>query len=71
MTSMPELQTQFPVIHCQALDNMCHMSIHWTGLLDWVTGLTFELKLCVPHDLHLIRCAELGHMFDTQRYRLP
>ena len=19
----------------------------WTGLLDWITGLTFELKLCV------------------------
>ena len=36
-----------------------------TGLLDWITGLTFELKLCVPHDLHPIRCAELGHMFDA------
>ena len=38
---------------------------HWTGLLDWITGLTFELKLCVSHDLHPIRCAELGHMFDA------
>ena len=37
----------------------------WTGLLDWITGLTFELKLCVSHDLHPIRCAELGHMFDA------
>ena len=25
---------------------------HWTGLLDWITGLIFELKLCVPHYLH-------------------
>ena len=25
---------------------------HWTtGQLDWITGLTFELKLCVSHDL--------------------
>ena len=39
----------------------------WTGLLDWITGLTFELKLCVSHDLHPIRCAELGHMFDACR----
>ena len=37
----------------------------WTGLLDWITGLTFELKLCVSHDLHPIRCAELCHMFDA------
>ena len=37
----------------------------WTGLLDWITGLTFELKLCVSRDLHPIRCAELGHMFDA------
>ena len=36
----------------------------WTGLLDWITGQTFELKLCVSHDFHPIRCAELGHMFD-------
>ena len=27
--------------------------------------LTFELELCVPHDLHPIRCAELGHMFGA------
>ena len=38
---------------------------HWTGLLDWITGLTFELDLCVPHDLHPIRCAKLGHTFDA------
>ena len=30
------------------------------GLLDWITGLTFELKLCVSHDLHPIRCAVNG-----------
>ena len=41
------------------------ISNHWTGLLDWITELTFELKLCVSHDLHPIRCAELGHMFDA------
>ena len=35
---------------------------HSTGL---ITGMTFELKLCVPHDLHPIRCAELGHMFNA------
>ena len=34
------------------------------GLDHW-TGLTFELKLRVSHDLHPIRCAELGHMFDA------
>ena len=38
---------------------------HWTGRMDWITGLTFVLKLCVPHDLHPIRCAELGHMIDA------
>ena len=38
---------------------------HWIGLLDWIAGLTFELKLCVSHDLHSIRCAELGHMFHA------
>ena len=32
---------------------------------SYATGLTFELKLCVPHDLHPIRCAELGHMFSA------
>ena len=32
----------------------------WTGLLDWPL-----LKLCVPHDLHPIRCAELGHLFNA------
>ena len=34
-------------------------------LLDWINGLTFELKWCVSHDLHPIKCAELGHMFDA------
>ena len=29
---------------------------HWTGLLDYITGLTFEFKLCVPHDLQPIMC---------------
>ena len=38
----------------------------WTGSLDWITGLTFELKLCVLHDLHPIRCAELGRMFNAK-----
>ena len=38
---------------------------HWTGLLDWITGLTFELKLCVSHDLNPIRYPELDHMFDA------
>ena len=41
------------------------VSNRWTGLMDWITGLTFELKLCVPHDLHPITCAELGHTFDA------
>ena len=41
------------------------VSNRWTGLMDWITGLTFELKLCVSHDLHPIRCAELGRMFDA------
>ena len=41
------------------------ISNRWTGLLDWITGLTFELKLCVSHDQYPIRCAELGHMFDA------
>ena len=27
---------------------------YWTGLLDWITGMTFEPKLCTPHDLHLV-----------------
>ena len=27
--------------------------------------VTFELTSCVPHDLHLIRCAVLNHRFDT------
>ena len=39
----------------------------WTGLLDWITGLSFELKLSVLHDLHPIKCAELGHMFNMLR----
>ena len=39
--------------------------VHWTGLLDWITGLTSELKLCVSHDLHPIRCAELGNTFNA------
>ena len=38
---------------------------HLTGLLDWITEQTFELKLRVSHDLHPIGCAELGHMFDA------
>ena len=38
---------------------------HWTGLLDWITGLMFELKVSVSHDLNPIRCAELGHMFNA------
>ena len=37
----------------------------WTGLLDWIITLTFEVKLCVSHDLHPIRRAELGHMFNA------
>ena len=36
----------------------------WTGSLDWTAGLdhwmTFELNLCVSHDLHPIRCADDG-----------
>ena len=41
---------------------------HWTGVLDWITGLTFVLKLCVPHDLHPIRCAVNGsHVWLIQR----
>ena len=45
----------------------------WTGLLDWITELTFELKLCVSHDLHPIRCAELGpwHVRCLAANRLP
>ena len=34
------------------------------GLDQW-TGLTFELKLHVPDDLHPIKCAELSHMFNN------
>ena len=37
----------------------------WTGSLDWTAGLTFKLKLCVSRNLHPIRYAELGHMFDA------
>ena len=42
---------------------------HWTGLLlDWTaTGLIFQLKLCVSHNLHPIRCTELDHMFNAQQ----
>ena len=32
----------------------------WAGLLYWITGLTFELRLCVSHDLHPIKCAVNG-----------
>ena len=38
---------------------------YWTGLMDWITGLTFDFCLCVSHDLHPIKCAELGHMCDA------
>ena len=66
-----------PSIYDDALIELCRacmlgaspinwvVSNRWTGLLDWITGLTFDLKLCVSHDLHPIRCAELGHMFDA------
>ena len=33
---------------------------HWTGLLNCITGLTFELDLWVSHDFHPIRCAVNG-----------
>ena len=35
---------------------------HGTGLLDWISGMTFELSLCVPHDIHPTRGAELSLM---------
>ena len=31
--------------------------------------VTFELTLCVPHDLHLFRCAVLDHRFDAYSSR--
>ena len=34
---------------------------HWTALLDWTTGLTFEIKSCVPHGLPTQMC----YMFDA------
>ena len=50
-------------LHRQSVHDDTVVSNRWTGLLDWTTGLTFGLKLYVSHDLHPIRCAELGHMF--------
>ena len=48
------------------------VSNRWTGLLDWITGLTFELKLCVSHDLHPIRCTVNGsHVRCLATNRLP
>ena len=48
---------------CSTLGNAIEWQLIWvvsncrTGLLGWITRLTFELKLCAPHDLHPIRCA--------------
>ena len=39
-----------------------HVHIHDIEATEVVT---FELTLCVPHDLHLIRCAVLDHRFDA------
>ena len=38
-------------------------------IVDW-TGLTSELVVCVPHDLHPIRCTELGHMLAYIQERM-
>ena len=64
------------VAKCYKFDPTCRptnkrkrvISNCWTGLctgsLDWTAGLdywmTFELNLCVAHDLHPIRCANDG-----------
>ena len=44
----------------------------WIAGLDWITGLTFELKLCVSHDLHPIIWAVNGsHVRCLAANRLP
>ena len=42
------------------------LSLDW--IVDWTAGLDYWTDLCtkiVSHDLHRIRCVELGHMFDA------